>query len=267
MLGVLLTSTCHYKNIDKETFSDRVEELANNIVNLEKHIHQPFELIIADNSPASLLPTEQILKIRPKNTLFIRETENPGKSVGEATLLRYGIYLSLSRGHKWLLKLSGRYSHTGNWSMDETIKYLEEKQKLIYIDLHGRSMKEMPWAKGHPCYEENLKNDKILVSVSTEAFMINPEYLISNGVFRKEYLYREYDWINFEQLLWYAIRDLNFLHWQELPIDGFDTNKRGQYPYKKSFQKVYNPIFETTTDYKAIPQIDIAPLIEATDIS
>tara|TARA_B100000315_G_scaffold28481_1_gene24273 strand:+ start:9995 stop:10789 length:795 start_codon:yes stop_codon:yes gene_type:complete len=262
MLGVLLTSTCYYENIDKETFSDRVEELVNNIVTLEKHVNQPFELIVADNSPPDCAPTEKILQFRPKNTLFIRETENPGKSVGEATLIRDGIHLSFARGHKWLLKLSGRYSLAGNWLMDETIKYLEEKQKLIYINLHGRSMKEMPWAKGHPYYEENLNNDKILVSVSTEAFMISPEYLISNGVFRKEYLYREYDWVNFEQLLWYAIKDLNFMHWPELPIDGFDTNKRGQYPYKKRFQKVYNPIFETTTDFKAIPQIDIAPLIE-----
>ena len=267
MIGVLLTSTCYYKNIDKKIFSDRVEELVNNITTLEKYIKQPFELIIADNSPADLIPTEQILKIRPKNTLFIRETDNPGKSVGEAILIRDGVHLSYSRGHKWLLKLSGRYFLTGKWSMDESIKYLEEKQKLIYINLQGKRMKDMPWAAEHPCYKQNLNNEKILIGVSTEAFIAIPEYLVSNNVFQNDYLYREYQWLNFEQLLWYAIKDLNLMHWPKLPIDGFDTNKEGQYPYKKRFQKVYNPIYETTTDYKTIPHIDIAHLIECPDIS
>jgi hypothetical protein len=50
MIGVLLTSTCFFPGIDKQTFSDRVEELAHSISTLEKYVHQPFELIVADNS-------------------------------------------------------------------------------------------------------------------------------------------------------------------------------------------------------------------------
>ncbi len=82
MIGVLMTSTCHYPGIDKQPFSDRVEELCHSMSTLERCISQPFELIVADNSPADCVPTEKILNLRPRRTLFLRSTENEGKPIG-----------------------------------------------------------------------------------------------------------------------------------------------------------------------------------------
>jgi len=266
MIGVLLTSTCYYPNIEKQTFADRVDELAYSINRLDNHIRSPYELIIADNSPPDHVPSEKILKLRPASTIFIRETENPGKSIGEATLIRDGVYLSHARGHRWLLKLTGRYFLTEDWSLEKTVKMLEERGKHLYVNLNGKRMADMPWAKKHPLYEENLDNDKLLIASSTQAFMVRPEYLIANGVFEKRFLYQENEWVNFEQLFWLAIKDLDFLHWPELPINGWEGNKYTDIGIKSRFKTVRNQAFEITEDYKTIPQIDPTVLLDSGDL-
>ena len=199
-IGVLLTSTCYstsyFEKVDPkivpDMFKSRVEELVKSISKLSDYIHQPFELIIADNSPAYCIPTEQIIRFRPKNTLFIRSTENPGKQIGEIELIRDGVHLSFARGHRWLLKLTGRYHITGNWSFDNTIKMLEEREKQLHICLYGAPMQDSYHTTLHPLYSENPGDDRILAGVVLAMFICNPEYLVTHRVFQKEYLYKKH---------------------------------------------------------------------------
>lgn len=261
MIGVLLTSSCFYEGISKEDFSCRVQELISSILSLKEHIRSPYELIIADNSPPDRVPTEKILEFCPEKTLFIRSTHNPGKGVGEAVLVRDGVYLSHARRHKWLLKLTGRYRIEGDWVMDDAIKMLEEKQKFLYVQLIGKTMKEMPWAKGHPLYGENLNNEKILIGVATQAFIVNPEYLVKSGALEKEFLYREIEWVNYEQAFRHAVKDCDFLYWPDLPIEGWVGNKSSNISVTSSLQTVKNPLFESSKNPGGFPYIDITPLI------
>ncbi|GMT42854.1 MAG: hypothetical protein IEMM0002_1265 [bacterium] len=263
MIGVLLTSTCYYDGIDKKTFSERVQELLDSILSLKRRIRTPYELIIADNSPPDRVPTEKILEFCPAHTLFIRSTHNPGKTVGEATLIRDGVYLSHARGHKWLLKLTGRYRLDGDWVLDDAIKQLEDKRKPMYLHLIGKTMKEMPWAKGHPCYAKNLDNEKILMGVATQAFIVDPRYLAKSGALEKNFLYREIEWVNCEQTFWRAVKGLDFLHWPDLPISGSVENKNSNVSVKTALESVSNPIFESTDNFSELPCIDISPLIAA----
>jgi hypothetical protein len=263
MIGVLLTSTCFYNGIDEKTFEDRIEELLVNILSLKKHVNQEFELIIADNSPPDCIPTEIILKLCSQTTLFIRLTYNPGKDIGEAILIRDGVHLSFARGHKWLLKLTGRYFLEGNWALEESISELEKTQKFLYVHLIGRRMMDMPWAKGHPFYEENLHTEKILPGVATQAFIVNPEYLVNKKVFQKDYFYKELQWVNFEQKFWYAIKELGWLYWPNLPINGFVGNRNSNRTVQEMLTTVSNLLFKTIAHYTEIPSIDISSLIEA----
>lgn len=262
MIGVLLTSTCYYEGIDRKTFAGRVEELVTSIKSLDKHIRAPYELIIADNSPPDKIPTEKILELCPERTLFLRSTQNPGKSVGEAMLVRDGVYLSHARGHDWLLKLTGRYYLDGDWWLDDAIAELEKSKKPMYLHLVGLKMKEMPWAKDkHPLYSENFDNDKILIGVATQAFIVDPAYLAGSGALLSEFLYREFDWAHYEGLFWYAIKDLDYMHWPDFPVDGAIENRRSKFSVKQLVEGVDNPVFETASDLKEIPYIDIGSLI------
>jgi len=264
MTGVLLTSTCYYDGIDRKSFTDRVEELVKCILSLKNRVSEPYELIIADNSPPDKVPTEKIFEFCPERTLFLRSTQNPGKTVGEALLVRDGIYLSHARRHKWLLKITGRYFLEGGWQMEDAIAELEEKNKPMYLHMIGKTMKEMPWAgNGHPLYEENLKNDKILAGAATQAFIVKPEYLVKSGALESEYLYREIEWVNYEQAFWHAVKELDCLHWPRLPINGFAGNRNSNLTIQAALDSVSNPAFEFVDNPRDVPSIDIGPLIGA----
>jgi hypothetical protein len=264
MIGVLLTSTCFYPGTDGQSFSDRVQELCHSISTLDKYVPRPFELIIADNSPADCVPTEKILKLRPCHTLFIRSTENPGKQIGEAVLIRDGVHLSAARGHTWLLKITGRYFLDGEWSWEDTVEMLEAKRKPLYLHLVGRSFRDSPHAANHPLYNEYLHTDKILMGAATSAFLCDPAYLVRNEVFhRHPHLYRPHEWLNLEQLFFLAVRDLDFLHWPRLPINGFVKSQRFGLglTVAEYLRRDHNPLFETTEDYGRIPRVETERLL------
>ncbi|MFQ5432368.1 MAG: hypothetical protein ACE5EN_07685 [Nitrospinota bacterium] len=177
-------------------------------------------------------------------------------------LVRSGIYLSHARGHDWLFKLTGRYYVDGDWWLDDTIAELEKKKMPIYCHMIGKSMKEMPWdKKGHPLYEENLHNDKILAGASTQAFIIKPEYLMESGALENEYLYRDIEWVNYEQAFWYAVKELDCLHWPQLPIKGFAGNRSSNVTIRALLDSVSNPAFGFVDKPRDVPSIDIGPLI------
>ena len=262
MIGVLLTSTCYYEGIEPECFSDRVQELVKSITSLKNHIRGEYELIIADNSPPDKVPTEKILEFCPERTLFLRSTHNPGKNVGETTLIRDGVYLSYARGHDWLLKLTGRYYLDGDWWLNDAIAELEKNKKPMYLHLVGKTMKEMPWAKDkHPLYAENFDNDKILIGVATQAFIVDPRYLAESGALLSDFLYREFGWANCESLFWYAVKELDYMHWPEFPVEGAIENKRSKISIKAIMEEFSNPVFDVVSDPKEVPYIDIGPLI------
>ncbi|MFQ5558985.1 MAG: hypothetical protein ACE5FU_00170 [Nitrospinota bacterium] len=261
MLGVLLTSTCYYPGIQKNVYVDRIDELVRSILSLKLHIKTPYELMILDNSPPDHIPTENILKVCPPNTRFIRNTSNPGKSLGEAAMIRDGLSMSYAQGHKWLLKLTGRYYLEGDWSIEKAIEELEKKRKHIYVHLVGNSMKEMSYAKWHPLYSENLDNDKMLMGVTPGAFIIDPEYAIQKKIFKKEFLHKTYHGLNFEQLFWHAIKDCEWAYWPELPIDGFLENRWLNMSLKKMLHKSKKPVFGSMEKKKEFEAINISPLL------
>ncbi|MBI5814761.1 MAG: hypothetical protein HZB29_04040 [Nitrospinae bacterium] len=261
MIGVLLTSTCWYEGIDKETFAARVEELVKCITTLRGHISQPYELIIADNSPAGKMPSEQILELCPPGAIMLRPASNPGKSVGEATLVRDGVHLSASRGHKWLLKLTGRYFIFGGWSLDSTIEMLEKRRKNLYVHLTGAPLNKIPWAKGHPLLEKEGQAEALLTHVATQVFIARPDYLVNSGALSNDFLYRENRWVNYEQLFWHAIRNLDFLHWPDPPVDGYEANKSTGITIQRRLALLRNNVYETTENYGQLAHVDISSLL------
>ncbi|VAX25321.1 hypothetical protein MNBD_NITROSPINAE02-666 [hydrothermal vent metagenome] len=262
MIGVLLTSTCYFRGISKKQLNERCEDLANCIVSLPKHIDQPYELIIADNSTPDLIPTEKLLTMCPDNTTFIRHTKNPGKHSGEAILVRDGVNLSAGRGHEWLFKLTGRYHLFGDWSLSSSLKTLETSGADLLISLTGSSMREMPWATNHPMYHEYLASDKILISALTHVFLARPEKLVRSGLFKREYLYNCPENLNYEQVFYWAVKDMNIRHWSSPPVDGWIINRNTKQSVYERTKLASNPVFENVSDYNDIPCIDISPLIE-----
>lgn len=261
MIGVLLTSTCWYDGIDKDTFAARVEELVKCIFALSGHISQPYELIIADNSPAGKAPSEQILELCPPDTVLMRFTRNPGKSLGEAMMIRDGVQMSHSRGHEWLLKLTGRYFIFGDWSLDRTIEMLEKRGKGLYVHLAGAPLNKIPWAKGHPLLGNGKYPEALLTHVATQIFIARPDYLIHSHALANDYLYKEYRWVNYEQLFWNAIRYIDFLHWPNPPVDGYEVNRSTGVTIQQRLGLFHNNIYETTENYNQLRHVDISPLL------
>ncbi len=264
MIGVLLTSTCYYEGIDSQTFSDRVEELVQCIVSVKEHIRSPYELIIADNSPKDRVPTEQLLAFCPEKTIFLRSTHNPGKDTGEAMLIRDGIYLSCARGHRWTFKLTGRYFINGDWTIDSGVDMLEKSGKKILARLIGKRMRELGIAAGHPLMRQNMDSDRLLGGIASQAFIADPTYLVQSGALKKDYLYREMPWVNFEQSFRHALDGLELLHWPSLPIGGFAGNKSLGIPIQLLINASGNPAYETVRDYRDLPIVDISPLLGTT---
>lgn len=262
MIGVLLTSTCWYEGITKEVYSDRVHELADCIRSVKARVRGPYEMIIADNSPPDRVPTEQILSLCPPDALFLRSVRNPGKTAGEAALVRDGLHLSAARGHRYTLKLTGRYFLEGEWAVDDGVASLEKSGKKVLAKLLGRPLRELSLAVGHPLYAENADNGRFLMAVATQAFLADPAYLVRRGVFGKPYLYRDHRWVNYEQAFWHAVGPEDILPWRHLPIGGFAGNRGMGIPIQLLLKGAESPALAQYVAAASIPAIDVGPLLE-----
>ncbi len=262
MIGVLLTSTCWYEGVTKEVFAARVEELVTCIAGVKQHIRQPYELIIADNSPPDKIPTEKIMGFCPERTLFLRCTVNPGKNAGEAALVRDGLHLSHARGHSHCFKLTGRYFIDGDFMIDDGIAALEKSGRKILAKLLGKPMRESKDAVGHPLYAQNKDNGNYLMGVATQCFITDPAWIVQRGAFQKEFLCREIPWVNYEQTFWHCLDHAQILHWPRLPIGGFVGNREMGIPVQLLLQGAGNAQFERFASPADIPAVDISSLLE-----
>jgi hypothetical protein len=101
-----------------------------------------------------------------------------------------------------------------------------------------------------------------LAGVVLAMFICNPEYLVANRVFQREYLYRNYEWVSSEQLFWLAVKDLpGLLHWPYPPFDGWYKDKVTSIRIQDVMKPRYNSIFEETEDYNSLPYVDISSLL------